>query len=124
MSEKKTGKNSLIDRLQDAAEWAHESGVRGRGVVYRTIMDALELLKSQCIYDPQYETNVNLNHDDYVRVGDVLDCFTGMDLNDDAVFHGVCLLKWAMSKRSISKKELLKKLNSEPPVLMNDLGIF
>lgn len=119
MSEKKTDKNSLIDRLEDAAEWAHESGVRGRGVVYRTIMDALELLKSQCIYDPQYETNVNLNHDDYVRVGDVLDCFTGMDLNDDAVFHGVCLLQWAMSKRSITKEKLL----TEMALLVQSSGI-
>ena len=50
MSEKKTGKDSLINRLEDAAEWAHESGVRGRGVVYRTIMDALELLKPEPPY--------------------------------------------------------------------------
>ena len=83
--------------------------------MYDAVIFLIQKLQKACPYDPQYVTNVNLNHDDYVRVGDVLDCFSGMDLNDDAVFHGLSLVEWAMSRRSVPKEKLSKK--QKPRVL-------
>ena len=70
------------------------------------LSDALELLKEQ---EPYISKETRLNRDEYCRVGDVLDCFDGMDMKADEVFHAVCLIEWAMSKRSVPLDQLLKE---------------
>ena len=68
--------------------------------------DALTLLKEQ---EPYKSEETHLNRDEYCRVGDVLDCFDGMDMKADEVFHAVCLIEWAMGKRSVPLSQLLKE---------------
>lgn len=75
--------------------------------------DALELLKEQ---EPYSSTETRLNRDEYCRVGDVLDCFDGMDLKAEEVFHAVNLIEWAMSKRSIPLQELLEAQEPVKPI--------
>ena len=59
--------------------------------------------------EPYISKETRLNRDEYCRVGDVLDCFDGMDMKVDEVFHAVCLIEWAMSKRSVPLDQLLKE---------------
>lgn len=72
--------------------------------------DALSLLKAQ---EPIDSAVFELNPDDYVRIGDILECFDGMDVSDDAVFHAVGLIQWAFGKRNITKEELKNELIKE-----------
>lgn len=69
-------------------------------------LDALALLKEQ---EPYKSEKTHLNRDEYCRVGDVLDCFDGMDMKADEVFHAICLIEWAMGKRSVPLSQLLKE---------------
>lgn len=82
----------------------------------------LALLKEQEPYDSKETT---LNRDEYCQVGDVLDCFDGMDLKADEVFHAVNLIEWAMGKRSIpldqlTETERLKEQEAVEPVRGED----
>lgn len=65
----------------------------------------MKLLKEK---EPYISKETRLNRDEYCRVGDVLDCFDGMSMKADEVFHAVCLIEWAMSKRSVPLDQLLK----------------
>ena len=81
-------------------------------VVFQPLMrDAHTLLKEQ---EPYISKETRLNRDEYCRVGDVLDCFDGMDMKADEVFHAVCLIEWAMSKRSVPLDQLLKEQEAKP----------
>ena len=51
-----------------------------------------------------------LNRDDYVRIGDVMDCLSEVFVPKDDLIHIEGLIEWAMGKRAISKEELLKPI--------------
>ena len=76
-----------------------------------------ELLKEQ---EPYISKETRLNRDEYCRVGDVLDCFDGMDMKADEVFHAVCLIEWAMSKRSVPLDQLLKEQKTGHWILLEN----
>lgn len=70
--------------------------------------------KERCPYDPKDPQVVSsIDRDSYVKVGHVLDCFEGMDLNDDITFQAICMIEWALAKRSLSKSEV-KRLIENP----------
>ena len=72
--------------------------------------------------EPYISKETRLNRDEYCRVGDVLDCFDGMDMKADEVFHAVCLIEWAMSKRSVPLDQLLKEQEVvEPKTIPGEL---
>lgn len=77
--------------------------------------DALELLKAQV---PISFEGTHLNREDYVNIGDIIDCLSEITLDDDAVIHAVGLIEWAMGKRAITKEDLLKcgMLDNAPTV--------
>ena len=79
--------------------------------------DASELLNRTNIYRSESSVDI-LDVEDYVKVGDVLSCFEGMDLNHPEVFHAVGLIEWAMGKRSISKETLSRQFEFEQPRLL------
>lgn len=78
----------------------------------QAIDEIIITLKEQ---EPYVSEETRLNRDEYCRVGDVLDCFNGMDMKADEVFHAVCLIEWAMSKRSVSLDQLLKDQEAVEP---------
>lgn len=87
--------------------------------------DALSLLKTQeariaeleAGQEPIHPEDFDLIPDNYVRIGDVLDLFDGMNISDDTVFHAVGLIRWAMGKRDITPEELKNELlKAQEPV--------
>ena len=69
--------------------------------------------KERCPYDPKDPQVVSsIDRESYVKVGHLLDCFEGMDLNDDIIFQSICMIEWAVSKRSLSKSELRRLLST------------
>lgn len=52
----------------------------------------------------------DLNPDDYVRIGDVLECLSEVHAGDDVTFQADGLIQWAMGKRALSKDKLKKML--------------
>jgi len=61
-----------------------------------------------------------LNRDDYVRIGDIMDCLSELVVSEDAAFQAVGLIEWAMGKRAIPKEALLK---SQKPMVMTPAEI-
>lgn len=54
-----------------------------------------------------------LNREDYVNIGDIMDCLSEVTLSDDAAIHAASLIEWAMGKRAISRRELMKAWEQE-----------
>lgn len=79
-----------------------------------TVMGAIALLKEQ--EQISFEGTF-LKREDYVNIGDIIDCLTGLTLSTDAAFHAVSLIEWAMGKRAISKEELLKEQEPVEPIV-------
>ena len=83
---------------------AHD--IRAEDVVPHSMaVDALELLRGRQRYRAR---DSDLYLDYYARVGDVLDCFDGMDLSNPEVFHAVGLIEWALGKRSEPRRYLAR----------------
>lgn len=69
--------------------------------------------KERCPYDPKDPQVVDpIDRESYVKVGHLLDCFEGMDLNDDIIFQSICMIEWAVSKRSLNKSEVRKLIEN------------
>lgn len=54
-----------------------------------------------------------LNLDDYVRVGDIMDCLSEVFSSNEDLIHVEGLIEWAMGKRAVSKKELWDSLERQ-----------
>ena len=51
-------------------------------------------------------TGSHINPDDYVRVGDIMDCLSEVLRPEDDLMHIEGLFEWAFGKRAMSKQEL------------------
>ncbi len=71
----------------------------------RTIEDAIAVLKD---FEHISFEGTFLNREDYVNIGDIIDCLSGLAWEKDAAFHVVGLIEWAMGKRAITRDEILK----------------
>lgn len=78
----------------------------------RTIEDAIAVLKD---FEHISFEGTSLNREDYVNIGDIIDCLSGLAWEKDAAFHVVGLIEWAMGKRALSRDTLLKV--QEPRVM-------
>ena len=66
--------------------------------------DALELLKDG--EHPDFSGSL-LNRDDYVRIGDVMDCLSEVFIPRDDLIHIEGLIEWAMGKRAGAMRAIL-----------------
>lgn len=53
-------------------------------------------------------TNSFVDPDDYVRVGDIMDCLSELSYSEDQLICIEGLFEWAMGKRACKKDELLE----------------
>ena len=86
-----------LEYLRDSlCDWAE--------VELGAVNDAIALLKTQ---EQINFKGTFLKREDYVNIGDIMDCLNGLTLHEDAAFHAVGLIEWAMGKRAIPKESLL-----------------
>jgi hypothetical protein len=108
----------MNDREKVIKEFAHLlNAAKGnyQDFVDLTVDDGEEILSLLKKKEPYKSEETHLNRDEYCRVGDVLDCFDGMDMKADEVFHAVCMIEWVMGKRSVPLSQLLKEHGAVEP---------
>lgn len=110
-------REDTIERIERVLNLAHKNSITVT-IPRLTAERVVSMLKEQ---EPYISKETRLNRDEYCRVGDVLDCFDGMDMKADEVFHAVCLIEWAMSKRSVPLDQLLEDQEAKP-MIENERG--
>lgn len=80
------------------------------GYTLETILDVIK--ETTYTQDDIDEALNNLDKNSFVRIKDVLDCFEGIDMRKDVNYHAVILIEWALSKRSLSKSEVRRLLDT------------
>ena len=81
--------------------------VTGETCMTKLLRDVLEVLEN---IEPYIPDEPCLNRGNFVRVGDILDCFKDLNLEKEANFHAVMLMEWAMQKRSRTVDEVRQML--------------
>lgn len=80
------------------------------GCVKTLARDALGILNG--LDYPNFD-GTNLNPNDYVRVGDVIDCLSEIPMENEMLMHVEGLITWAIGKRAVNRDELLEYLERD-----------